>query len=520
MIDCIIKEESDYTQKEEKPIMKRIEIPEHLTVWKKIDADCFINNHGVVGTSEDTVIVKLFSMMEKDDLIFYSVEGSISDSYEDGFYANEFLRIRKNEFGELFQEKEGLFDYADSLDIDVACEKICHEKDPQTRQGVYMFAASLMRTAFSVQEMQTMSKSDIKLTPKTAERIIRLFARGINKYFLSFIDKNHGDSIKNLLEPSSHSDDMNMNKLNALTDKNIKNVIKLMDTGAGFSLYKSLELASMLNSNEICEMEKMLKTFIAAKFLRTNYTNYSDTASRIIEIIQEAKKATNGEAFTITKFANYIIKLIVRGTISQVKTNMSDDINTHICDFFDVYWDYLRFMNGMNEDLYRAGKNPILLNFYPDDYREAHRNAEASYSAIKNVLNKELFEASVEIAKQYEWTAEDIRNDCILDAYKGFAIIAPNEQEDLIAESHSMNNCVKTYIHRMAEGTSFILFMRSNVTDEAPEGKSYITIELRRSEIGMVVYQAKRECNNIPSEEDKGFLNEWAKQKDITITSY
>lgn len=497
--------------------MKRIEIPKHITVWKKVDDDCFINNHGVVGTSEDAVIVKMFSVMEENDLVFYEVEGSVRDSYEEGFYANEILRIRKNKFGELSQEKEGLFDCVDVHDIDVVCKKICHEKDSQTKQGTYLFASNLMKTSFSVQEMKTMSRCGIKLTQKTAERMIRMFARGTNKYFLSFIDKNHGSAIKDLLEPSYSSDDMNLSKLDALTDRNIKNVIKLMDTEANFSLNNALDLASILNSNEICEMEKMLKAFIAARFLKAGHLN---ATSRIIEIIQEAKKAANGEAFTITKFANYIIKLIVRGTISQTKTNMSDNIHTHICDFFDIYWDYLRFMNGMNEDLYRAGKNPILLDFYPDDYMEAHKNAEASYSAIKNVLNKELFAASVKIAKQYEWSADDIRNNCSLEAYKGFAIIAPNEQEDLIAESHNMNNCVKTYSDRMAEGTSFILFMRSNVTEENPEGKSYITIELRRSERGMVVYQAKRECNGNPSDKDKSFLNEWAKKKGITITSY
>lgn len=496
--------------------MKRIEIPECVTVWKKIDTDCYLNNHGVIGTSKDIYNVKMFSIMEKDDLIFYKVEGNLFE-VGGGFYANEVLRIRKNEFGELLQEKDGSFEPANPHEIDMACEQICHEKNPQTRQGTYLFAAGLMKTAFSIKEMKTMSKFGINLSQKTAERMIRLFAYGINKYFLSFIEKNHGNAISDLLEPSLNSDDMSMSNINVLTAKNVKNVIKLMDAEPGFTLYKALRLVSMLNSNEICEVEKMLKTFIDAKFLRTGY---SDTASKIIDIVQEARKATNSEAFTMTKFSNYIVKLIVRGTISQVESDMYDNIHTHIHNFFNIYWDYIQFMNCINEELNRAEKNPIPLDFYPDNYNDAHRNAEISYSTIKYTLNKELFAASVKIAKQYEWSAEDVRKDCCLDEYKGFAIIAPNEQEDLIAESYNMSNCVKTYSDRMAEGDSFILFMRSNVTEENPEGKSYITIELRRSERGMVVYQAKRECNGNPSDKDKSFLNEWAKKKGITITSY
>ena len=55
-----------------------------------------------------------------------------------------------------------------------------------------------------------------------------------------------------------------------------------------------------------------------------------------------------------------------------------------------------------------------------------------------------------------------------LNGSNGLLVYVPESSEDLIAEGKSMNNCVGTYVDRIAEGKTFVFFVRRLDDPTAP----------------------------------------------------
>lgn len=90
-----------------------------------------------------------------------------------------------------------------------------------------------------------------------------------------------------------------------------------------------------------------------------------------------------------------------------------------------------------------------------------------------------------------------------------YSIVVPERPRDVQQEGASMNNCVASYVRSIMGGYCQIVFMRSNRELD----KSYVTVEIKSGHI----VQAKRPYNQAISEEDRKFLETYAKAKGLVV---
>lgn len=96
------------------------------------------------------------------------------------------------------------------------------------------------------------------------------------------------------------------------------------------------------------------------------------------------------------------------------------------------------------------------------DLREMHDAAVSIYNLNREKYKKEAFKN-----QSKKWKAFVYEND-------KFKVIAPEEPEDLANEGMKLHHCVKSYIDRVCNGTTNILFIRKQEDLEKP----YFTVEI------------------------------------------
>lgn len=147
------------------------------------------------------------------------------------------------------------------------------------------------------------------------------------------------------------------------------------------------------------------------------------------------------------------------------------------------YKDYLQFAIQLGYDM----KDKKIL--YPDDLREAHDKLQKLLEVCRKEANNRLMKERYEILKNNIYKT------------KKFIIYPASSGDELVDESMQQNNCVKSYIERVALSECDIYFMRLNSDRE----HSLVTVEVRNNK----VVQAKTKYNNVPTKEQWNFLKRW-----------
>lgn len=126
----------------------------------------------------------------------------------------------------------------------------------------------------------------------------------------------------------------------------------------------------------------------------------------------------------------------------------------------DYYADYLAMCKEMNVDLTSKA------NLFPRNIEQAH---EAAMGHVRTLTKLERLrerrkeaqgmdaaweEHRAAIEKRYGFTAD------------GITIRVPEKMEELIDEGNAMHNCVGTYVRRVASGSTIVVFIRTEDTDE------------------------------------------------------
>lgn len=117
---------------------------------------------------------------------------------------------------------------------------------------------------------------------------------------------------------------------------------------------------------------------------------------------------------------------------------------------------------------------------YPRNFLTTHKIACRTYNRMKQEFDEKLF------IKQ--------RNDNIILEWKygDYSIIYPKTTQDIKDEAVQQNHCVASYISRVIEGLTNILFMRK--TEELET--SLITLEVSNFTIRQSKGRFNRDCNN------------------------
>lgn len=124
---------------------------------------------------------------------------------------------------------------------------------------------------------------------------------------------------------------------------------------------------------------------------------------------------------------------------------------------------------------------------YPKNFLTTHKIATRNYNRLKKEYSEELFQRRIK--KNLEFS------------YGGYKIIYPSSTQDIKDEAISMNHCVASYIDRVMDGYTDILFLRKADSPDV----SLVTLEVTNNK----VTQAKRSFNNEPSAEEWQIIDKY-----------
>lgn len=186
----------------------------------------------------------------------------------------------------------------------------------------------------------------------------------------------------------------------------------------------------------------------------------------------------------------------------------------------DCKFDTNTFISYIVNELYTQGIDKISYDAY-HNYRDyLAMCAELHDGKVKVKYPKHLKTDHDKLVMKYNlWKRykDDLAILKLTDEYKKLAftgkdcsIILPKNSADIVDEGVQMSNCVGTYVKRIAEGDTFVCFMRKNEDLD----HSYVTIEVNNGK----VCQVKGFANRVTTKEEDDFVKKWAKEKDLKVT--
>ena len=184
-------------------------------------------------------------------------------------------------------------------------------------------------------------------------------------------------------------------------------------------------------------------------------------------------------------------------------------VRTEACPFdkaLSLYKDYLRMTRFIERAKYVSKmreKDPDLdettigwANFnkvekYPKYLKTRHDVVARNYKDWYSDVDEEEFAAKVNPGFEYQWGR--------------YQMVAPVTSQDVKNEGTNLHHCVASYIERIMDGTTQILFMRSN------REESLVTVEVRNN----AIVQARGYNNRSLDNGEKGWLKTYAKAMNL-----
>ena len=169
-------------------------------------------------------------------------------------------------------------------------------------------------------------------------------------------------------------------------------------------------------------------------------------------------------------------------------------------DYFviNTYNDYLRMLRRLDGS---AGKMPLYFA-NRDELTRFHDAAVAVYNVKRNEVCNEAFKKQLKKIVSYQYESDKF----------DFIVISPTEANDLAYEGATLHHCVKSYVERVANGSTNIMFIRKKDDPDKP----FFTVEVTNQKIIAQVHGfANRNANTEPALTE--FIEDWAKKKGLTI---
>lgn len=138
-----------------------------------------------------------------------------------------------------------------------------------------------------------------------------------------------------------------------------------------------------------------------------------------------------------------------------------------------------------------------------NELKEMHDAAVYVYNTQKDVFKADAFKAAVAKYQKYAYSDDK------------YSIVIPELPADLAREGLELHHCVKSYIDKVIEGRTRILFLRDNTEIDKP----FFTIELSTSgSIEQVHGFANRNASSEPG--ILYFIDDWAKKFKLSKNNY
>jgi len=165
-------------------------------------------------------------------------------------------------------------------------------------------------------------------------------------------------------------------------------------------------------------------------------------------------------------------------------------------EFFDDYSDYYMWLKRLRYNLTDT------MYVKPHNFRDAHDRLMVEYQEHQD--KKELAKL-----KEYCRAIKKLYSKYSVLKYEkaGFVIMVPEKAEELKAEGRNLNNCVGTYIPRVASGETIVLFLRK----QCEMNQSFAALELNPVNWRVVQCRTFKDKSIMNDKDVKAFLDKWLK---------
>lgn len=167
------------------------------------------------------------------------------------------------------------------------------------------------------------------------------------------------------------------------------------------------------------------------------------------------------------------------------------------CDVSDLtdgyhYRDYLRMEKEMNNE------NISKIDKYPKNWHTTWRRTKKNYNQYLRAIDEEKFAENTSKFKHLEY--QD----------KMYCIRVPDVSSEIKKEASGLKHCVASYIPRVIDGSTLIVFCREIIDADEP----LVTIEVRKG----YVTQAYGYEDSKPTDEVLRFIRKWAKKNELKLS--
>lgn len=234
-----------------------------------------------------------------------------------------------------------------------------------------------------------------------------------------------------------------------------------------------------------CDVPYINKYYDIIKDLDVTYKTNPDYVIEILKIIPIIK---------LNMFETYLSLLRKGYNHHRLYQYLSDDIYTYqgisdVADGLELLSDYIDMCDSMN----------IPYEKYPKSLKLLHDLAVKNHTIQINRQQQEQFKRIINDEKYQNLS------------YSGteYSVIVPSTTNDIVNEGRFLHHCVASYVDRVINGETKILFLRYNKSIDKP----LVTLEVRNNG----VRQYKGNCNRMPTEYEMKFIVEWANVKRLHI---
>lgn len=320
------------------------------------------------------------------------------------------------------------------------------------------------------------------------QKIEQLFKMGLEDYFYELLGKNTYELAK------AFEKDFNVQYPKE------KNIFKYI----GLNKYQ-------LEKTKIILKKDVVKALLIVKLGKLVFGNFMDIDNKTSDLFYDAASANSTdklkELFSYCQQRLADVAFFARCEKGDVRKNfcnsfikvmqMKSSRRRMHTDYYMYFFDFLTMVH-LTEDV----KISIKIE-NEEELINKHDNMVALTRLIKNKLKYKAFRQN---AKKLERiTFEDEK----------YCVITPDDANDLIREGNELHHCVASYVDRVAEGTTNILFIRK----QSDKKKPFFTVEVSNSKVIMQVHGfANRNANTEPGLVE--FLKKWIKEKRLTIDNY
>ena len=159
------------------------------------------------------------------------------------------------------------------------------------------------------------------------------------------------------------------------------------------------------------------------------------------------------------------------------------------------YQDYLQLCKKLDYSLSNT------FNLFPRNLMIAHDAASTMFNKRKKqIYNRKIKDNFDSLYKKYNFSKF------------GMTIIPPKTSDEIVFEGQALHHCVASYVSKVAEDESIILFLRRTQNQNEP----WYTIEIKNNN---EITQIRGFKNESPTHEIEKFINEWKIKKLIPLAA-